>query len=325
MSEGQRPNIVVLDGYTLNPGDLSWDGLEALGDSVTIYDRTPRDEILDRASEAEVLFTNKTPLSAETIHELSDLKYIGVLATGYNVVDIDAARTRGVPVTNIPSYGTQSVAQMVFAHILNYTQRVSHHAQTVRDGRWARSQDFCYWDYPLIELEGLTMGIIGIGRIGRATAELALAFGMNVIAYNARPPENLPERIAMMTLDEVLATSDFVSLHCPLFPATHHLVNAERLRLMKPTAFLVNTSRGPLIDETALYQALKDGEIAGAALDVLEEEPPAPDNPLYQLENCFITPHISWATHSARSRLLNTAVENLRAFLDDKPINVVNP
>ena len=315
--------IVVLDGQTLNPGDLSWEGLDKLGD-LTVRERTSEPEIIEQASGAEVLFTNKTPLTRKTLAQLPGLKYIGVLATGFNVVDIVAARDLDIPVTNIPTYGTQSVAQMVFAHVLNFTQRVAHHAETVRNGKWSASDDFCYWDFPLAELHGMTMGIIGFGRIGRATANLAMAFGMKVLAFDNHNLPDIPEGITLCDLDRVFIESDIVSLHCPLTKENTHMVDVMRLAQMKRTAFLVNTSRGPLVDEAALAEALKDKAIAGAGLDVLEVEPPAEDNPLFALENCFITPHISWATRSARSRLMKTAVENLNAFLAGNPQNVVN-
>ena len=316
-------NIVVLDGYTLNPGDLSWEGLEKLGD-VTLYDRTPPDLTVERAAEAETVLTNKTVLSREIIEQLPKMKYIGVLATGYNVVDVEAARERNIPVANVPVYGTRSVAQMVFAHVLNLAQHVVHHAETVREGRWTASEDFCYWDYPMMELVDLTMGIVGLGRIGQATAQLAQAFGMKVLAYDVVAPSPVPDGMEMADLDRIFRESDVVSLHCPLTPDNEKLVNAERLALMKKTAFLVNTSRGPLIDEEALVDALNREALAGAALDVLAVEPPKADNPLMTAKNCFVTPHIAWATHSARARLMNTAVENVAAFMDGKPQNVVN-
>jgi glycerate dehydrogenase len=315
--------IVVLDGFTLNPGDLSWAALEALGDCL-IYDRTPPDEVLTRAADAEIVLTNKTLVQRQHIERLSKLRYLGVLATGYNVVDAAAARTRGIPVTNIPTYGTQSVAQMTFALLLELTQHVGHHAATVRAGRWTASQDFCYWDYPLIELDRLTMGIVGLGRIGRAVAELAGAFGLKLLAYDLVPPPQLPRGVRFVDLETVFRQSDVVSLHCPLTPETQHLVNAERLGWMKPGAFLLNTSRGPLVDEQALAHALNTGAIAGAALDVLPVEPPPAQSPLLTAKNCFITPHIAWATRAARARLMNTAVENIQAFLNGHPQNVVN-
>ena len=314
--------IVVLDGHTLNPGDLSWDRLEGLGQT-TIYDQSSPDEVHQRAKDAEVVITNKSLLPQNMISTLPKLQYIGVLATGYNVVDLDSAKQRGIPVTNIPTYGTRSVAQMVFAHVLNFTQHVAHHAETVCEGRWANCPEFCYWDHPMVELDGLTMGIVGYGRIGRATAQLATAFGMEVLAYDAYPIEDT-EPTRMVDLETLFRESDFVSLHCPLTAENEKLVNAERLGLMKPTAYLINTARGPLVDESALEVALTTGQIGGAGLDVLSVEPPAADHPLYGIENCVITPHIAWATRSARARLLNTAVDNLEAFLAGNPQNVVN-
>jgi len=315
--------IVVLDGYTLNPGDLSWEDLKALGECA-IYDRTQAEEILARSSDAEIILTNKTVLSADTIKQLKHLKYIGVLATGYNIVDVEAAFKRAIPVTNVPTYGTDSVAQMVFAHILNLTQNVAHHAQTVKDRRWSRSPDFCYWDMPLVELNGLMMGIIGFGRIGRAVAKLALAFGMKVIAYDVNESNKISGACHMASLDEVFSQTDVLSLHCPLTAETEKIVNTKSLSLMKPTAFLINTSRGPLVDEPSLAEALDKGIIAGAGLDVLDTEPPRKDNPLFEAKNCFITPHIAWATRSARQRLMDVTVENVRAFLSGRLINVVN-
>ena len=315
--------IVVLDGYTLNPGDLSWEGLEVLG-PCTVYDRTPPADIVARVGQAEVVLTNKTELSAGVIDALTHLRYIGVLATGYNVVDIETARRRGVIVTNVPAYGTQSVAQMVFAHLLNLALHVGHHTHTVRSGTWSSHPDFCYWETPLIELAGLTMGIVGFGRIGRATAEIAQAFGMGVIAYDIDAPTDLPAGCQFFELDEVFRQADVVSLHCPLTSENKGLVNEHRLTMMKKGAFLINTSRGPLIDEQALARALNDGRIAGAGLDVLTTEPPEKDSPLISAKNCFITPHISWATHAARERLLTVAVQNVVAFLAGEPQNVVN-
>ncbi len=316
-------NIVVLDGYTLNPGDLTWKDLESLG-QCTVYDRTPPEEIVSRAKNAEVVLTNKTLLFSDVIKQLPKLKYIGVLATGYNVVDVEAARNLGIPVTNVPAYSTQSVAQMVFAHLLNLTQHVGHHAETVRSERWTSNPDFCYWDTPLIELVGLTMGIIGFGRIGQATAKLAQAFGMKVIAYDVVSPSGMTEGCQFVGLEDVFQRSDVVSLHCPLTPQTKNIVNKQRLALMKKTAFLINISRGPIVDEQALAQALNNEEIAGAGLDVLSSEPPEKDNPLLKARNCFITPHIAWATRSARQRLLSVVVDNVAAFLAGKPQNVVN-
>jgi len=313
----------VLDGHTLNPGDLSWEALRALGDC-TIHDRTAPGEVVARAADAEIVLTNKTVLTREQIQSLPRLAYIGVLATGYNIVDVAAARARKIPVSNVPTYGTRSVAQMTFALLLELTQHTGHHAQTVREGRWTRSPDFCYWDFPLIELEGLTIGIVGYGRIGRAVMELALAFGMKIITTVSTRSKDVPHNVAVVDLDYLFTHSDVVSLHCPLTPETKHLVNAARIEKMKPTAFLLNTSRGPLIDEAALAEALNTSRIAGVGLDVLAIEPPAADNPLLTARNCIVTPHIAWATRSARARLLQTAIENVKAFLEGKPQNAVN-
>lgn len=321
--ENHMLKIVVLDGFTLNPGDLSWSGLEQLGDCI-IYYRTAPEDTVRRADGAEIVITNKVVLSSDTIGRLARLRYIGVTATGYNIVDVEAARKRGIPVTNVPTYGTDSVAQMVFAHLLNLTQNVAHHARTVSDGRWCASPDFCYWDTPLIELSELTMGIVGFGRIGQATAKLARAFGMKVIAYDVTMPEHTPEGCEMVTLEDVFRLADVVSLHCPLTGQTGNLVDEQRLAMMKKTAFLINTSRGPLIDEGALADALNKRRIAGAGLDVLAAEPPDERNPLLKAENCYVTPHIAWATRSARERLLNVAVENVAAYLAGEPKNVVN-
>jgi glycerate dehydrogenase len=307
--------IVVLDGHTLNPGDLSWDPLRKLG-SCEIYERSSPEEIIPRSASAEIVLTNKVPLNRTYMAAVPTLKYIGVTATGYNIVDVTAARERNIEVTNVPTYGTKSVAQMTFALLLELAQHVGHHAQTVREGRWTRSPDFCYWDYPLIELDGLSMGIIGYGRIGQAVGELAQAFGMKVIAHTRKQ--------SAADLGELFRNSDVISLHCPLTPETKHLINAERLTWMKPTAFLLNTSRGPLIDEPALAKALNDERIAGAGLDVLAVEPPLADNPLFTAKNCFITPHIAWATRAARSRLMDASIDNVRAFLAGKPKNVVS-
>lgn len=315
--------IVVLDGHTLNPGDLDWSALEALGDC-ECYPRTPAAKVIQRAQGAQIVLTNKTVLSREILDELPELRYIGVLATGYNVVDIVAAKARGVIVTNVPTYGTASVAQMVFAHLLNLTQHVAAHAQTVRQGDWTRSVDFCYWRAPLVELAGLTMGIVGFGRIGRLTAKIARAFGMKVIFNDILARAIHAEEAVPVSLDTLFRQSDVISLHCPLTRETEGLVNATRLSLMKPTAVLINTSRGALVDEEALAEALNTGRIAGAGLDVLRIEPPPHENPLLRARNCCITPHIGWATRAARQRLLEIAVSNLRAFIQGNPQNVVN-
>lgn len=319
-----RPEIVVLDGHTLNPGDLSWRELEALG-HCQVHDRTPPPQVVERAAGADLVLTNKTVLTREQIGACPRLRYIGVLATGYNIVDVDAARERQVPVTNVPTYGTRSVAQMTIALLLELTQRAGHHAQTVREGRWSRSPDFCYWDYPLIELDGLTLGIVGYGRIGQAVAEIARTLGMRVIAAaSSRRKQGSDSPLPMLELDDLFRTSDVVSLHCPLTPETRELVNERRLALMKPGAFLLNTSRGPLVKEAALAAALNEGRLAGAGLDVLAVEPPDPKNPLFSAKNCFITPHIAWATRAARARLMETAIANVKAFLAGTPQNVVN-
>lgn len=315
--------IVVLDGYTLNPGDLTWNALQALG-PCEVYDRTPPMQVAERASAAQIVLTNKTVLSRAAIEQLPELKYIGVLATGYNVVDVEAARQRDICVTNVPAYGTASVAQMVFAHLLHFTQHVSEHGQSVRDSNWSRSPDFCYWNHSLVELAGLTMGIVGLGRIGHQTAELATTFGMKVIYFDVTPHQNAPSEVTAVDLDTLLRESDVISLHCPLTQDNKGFVNRQRLEMMKPTAFLINTSRGPLIDEQALADALNRGRIAGAGLDVLCEEPPRPDNPLLHAKNCTITPHIAWATKAARQRLMDIAVSNVRAFLQGSPQNVVS-
>ena len=314
--------IVVLDGHTLNPGDLSWAGLHELG-QCQIHDRTSPDDIVRRAQEAEIVLTNKTQLSKETLAQLPKLRYIGVLATGYNVVDVKAASQQNICLTNIPAYGTVSVAQMVFAHLLNLTQHVAEHGQSVQAGDWSRSRDFCYWNFPLVELAGLTMGIIGLGRIGQTTARLALDFGMKVIYFDVEKSITPQVSARPVDLDTLFRESDVVSLHCPLTDSNYRLVNEQRLRLMKPTAFLINTSRGPLIDEKALADALNAGKIAGAGLDVLGREPPEADNPLSKAKNCYITPHIAWATKAARQRLMDIALTNIRAFMNGKPQNVV--
>ena len=314
--------IVVLDGYTLNPGDLSWAGLESLGD-VTVHDHSTPGQVLERARGAAVLLTNKTVVSAGHIARLPDLRYIGVLATGFNIVDVEAARERGVPVCNVPTYGTASVAQAAIAHLLNLTQRIGHHAAAVAADRWAECRDFSFWDHPLVELEGLRFGVVGLGRIGRRAAELARAFGMQVLAHT-RTPDPALDWVEYSGLDDLFRGSDAVSLHCPLTPETEGIVDRRRLSLMKRTAFLINTSRGPLVDEEALREALEEGRIAGAGLDVMAVEPPAAGHPLYGARNCYITPHNAWATGAARKRLLDTVVDNVRAFLDGSPQNVVN-
>ena len=314
--------IIVLDGYGLNPGDLNWDGFKALGE-LTVYDRTLPSELMQRAAGAEVLITNKTLITAENMADLPELKYIGVLATGYNVVDIDAAKARGIVVTNIPAYSTASVAQMVFAHILNITQRVGYYADENKQGRWTKNADFCYWDTQLVELQGKKMGIVGFGNIGQATARIAQAFGMEVCVYSSKPQFVLPSGIKKMDLDELFAECDVISLHCPLTPDTKEMVNAERLSKMKSNAILINTGRGPLINEQDLANALNEGRIAAAGLDVLSVEPSVEGNPLLAARNCFITPHIAWATLEARTRLMEIAVQNLKSYLNGQIMNNV--
>jgi glycerate dehydrogenase len=314
-------NLVILDGYTVNPGDLSWDAFHALG-HCAIYDRTSPGEVLSRAHDAEILLTNKTVLSADTLASLPKLRYIGVLATGYNVVDIIAAGARGVTVTNVPGYGTRSVVQHTMALILELTNRVGHHADRVAQGAWSKGPDFCFWDQPLLELDGLTLGIIGYGTIGRGVAEAGRALGMKIVAAARGNPETA-RGVTFLPIDELLQQSDVVSLHCPLTDQTRGVINARSLALMKPTAFLINTARGPLIDEAALAAALHNNQIAGAGLDVLSVEPPPANNPLLTSPRCVITPHQSWATRAARARLINAAAENLRAFLAGQPIHVI--
>lgn len=314
--------IVVLDGYCLNPGDLSWEDMASLGD-LRVYDRTSPAELLNRAEGAEVLITNKTLITGNDMEALPQLKYIGVLATGYNVVDVESAKEKGIVVTNIPAYSTNSVAQMVFAHLLNITQRVGHYACMNRQGKWSDNADFCYWDTELIELNNKCMGIIGFGNIGQATARIALSFGMKVGVFTSKAQSELPEGVKKMSLEEIFKNCDVVSLHCPLTPSTQEMVNAERLNLMKPNAILINTGRGPLINEQDLADALNEGKILAAGLDVLSTEPPLSTNPLLSARNCFITPHIAWATKEARIRLMRIAVNNLNEFMKGNIINNV--
>ncbi|MCB9068954.1 MAG: D-2-hydroxyacid dehydrogenase [Calditrichae bacterium] len=315
--------IVVIESYTLNPGDLSWDSLQSQGDC-DFYERTSAKQLVERCRDAEIVLTNKSVFTADTFSQLPKLRYLGVMATGYNVIEIDAAKKNNVIVTNVPDYGAPSVAQMVFAHVLNLTQRVAHHHDAVLSGKWEKSGDFCFWDYPLVELNGLTLGILGYGNIGKAVAKIALGFGMKVIFHTPHPPENLPENVVAVDLETLFRNSDVLSLHCPLTDETHKIVNAERLAKMKSSALLINTSRGPLIDEAALRNALNNERIAGAGLDVLDSEPPKSGHPLFGANNCIITPHIAWATRASRQRLLNTVVENVQAFLNGKPQNVIH-
>jgi glycerate dehydrogenase len=323
MADGERMKIVVLDGYALNPGDLSWDDLRRCGE-LEVHDRTREDQVLERAAGAGMLLTNKTPLSAATLRALPDLRYIGVLATGYNIVDTAAARQGGVTVTNIPTYGTSSVAQFAFALLLELCHHVGLHGEAVREGEWSRSADWSFWKTPLMELSGKTMGIVGFGRIGRQTGAIASAMGMRVIAHDAvqlNPPDY--EGFRWASLDELAAESDVVSLHCPLFAENKGMINRERLGRMKKNAFLLNTSRGPLVVDQDLADALNEGVIAGAGLDVLSAEPPLASNPLLSARNCIVTPHIAWATREARKRLLDLAVDNVRSFLAGQTQNTV--
>jgi glycerate dehydrogenase len=315
--------IVVLDGYCLNPGDLSWDALRALGE-VEVHDRTPAAEAEARSQGATVVLTNKTPLPGDVIARLPELRYIGVLATGYNVVDVAAAREHGVTVTNIPTYGTASVAQFVFALLLELCHHVGQHSDAVRAGEWSRNPDWSFWKSPLRELSGRTMGIVGFGRIGRATARIADAMGMRVLANDAMEV-NAPlyHGFSWAPVPDLLRESDVVSLHVPLFPETKHMIHAASLAQMKRSAFLINTSRGPLVNDQDLADALNAGVIAGAALDVLSVEPPAESNPLLRARNCLVTPHIAWATLEARARLMEIAITNISAFLEGKPVNVI--
>jgi len=316
--------IVILDGYTINPGDLSWDGLKALGELV-VYDRTAPEQVYERAAGAEILLINKAVLGGDMLKKLPDLKYVGVLATGYNVIDLEEATRHGIIVTNVPAYSTDSVAQMTFALILELCLHVQRHSDSVMSGRWASCPDFSYREYPLIELASKTLGIIGYGNIGRKVGQIGCRFGMNVIVAGSSA-RNRPTKknIYRVSLAELLSQSDIVTIHCPLTPETRGLINIDNLRLMKPSAFLINTSRGPVVVEQDLAFALNEGLIGGAGLDVLSVEPPSPDNPLFNARNCLITPHIAWATLEARKRLIDIAVNNIRAFINGSPINVVN-
>ena len=316
--------IVILDGYTENPGDLSWEGFEKLGD-LTVYDRTPADKIAERIEGAEAVIVNKTPLSAETIAGCPTLKYIGVLATGYNVVDVQAAKDRGIPVCNIPTYGTAAVGQFAIALLLEICHHIGEHSQSVHNGDWESCVDWCYWNYPLIELDGKTMGIIGFGRIGQTTARIAQALGMKVLAYDQYENKSLEsDTMKYTTLDDLLAKSDVISLHCPLFESTQGIINKDSIAKMKDGVIILNNSRGPLIVEQDLADALNSGKVAAAGLDVVSTEPIHGDNPLLKAKNCIITPHISWAPKESRQRLMDIAVDNLEKFLAGNPQNVVN-
>lgn len=315
--------IVILDGYTTNPDDLSWEGLEEIGE-LMVYDRTTPKETVERAKDADIVLTNKVCLRRQEIEQLPRLKYIGVLATGYNVVDLEAANEYGIVVTNVPAYSTNSVAQMVFAHLLTVTNRTEHYAILNRGGKWSSSLDFCYRDTQLTELAGKTFGIVGLGNIGQRVASIAQAFRMKVVAYTSKRAEDLPLGIEKRTMDELLKESDVVSLHCPLSPDTHYLINSMMLQIMKPSAILINTGRGPLVNDQDVADALKAHRLRAYCADVLSEEPPKPGNPLLQCENAFITPHIAWATKEARTRLMDVACENVKAFVAGKPINKVS-
>lgn len=316
--------IVVLDGYTLNPGDLTWDGLRELG-SLEVYDRTEKEDILKRIENADVIFTNKTPLSKESIDSCKNLKFIGVLATGYNVVDIDAAKDRGIPVSNIPTYGTKSVSQFAIALLLEICHHIGDHSRAVKNGEWTNNKDWCFWNYPLIELDQKTMGIIGFGRIGQQTGIIAQSLGMNVLAYDEYQNLDLEnETCKYVPLDELFSKSDVITLHCPLLPSTEGIINKDNIEKMKDGAIIINNSRGPLIVEEDLRDALNSGKLAGAACDVVATEPIKDDSPLFDAKNIIITPHISWAPKESRERLMNIAVSNLKAFFEGKPVNIVN-
>ncbi|MCD2491960.1 D-2-hydroxyacid dehydrogenase [Lacrimispora sp. NSJ-141] len=316
--------IVVLDGYTENPGDLSWSGLEALGE-LKVYDRTPEEEIVKRIGNAEIVITNKTPVSADTMEKCPSIRYIGVLATGYNVIDTDAAKAKGIVVSNIPTYGTDAVGQFAIALLLEICHHIGHHSEAVHKGRWENNKDWCFWDYPLIELAGKTMGIVGYGRIGQTTGRIAQSMGMKVLAYDAyKNPALENENCHYAELDEVLSQSDVIALHCPLFPSTEGMINKDTIAKMKDGVIILNNSRGPLIVEQDLADALVNRKVYAAGLDVVSTEPIRGDNPLLNAPNCIITPHISWAPKESRQRLMDIAVNNVKAFLDGEPVNVVN-
>lgn len=316
--------IVVLDGYTLNPGDISWEGMEAYGE-VTVYDRTAEADIVSRIGDADVVYTNKTPLTKETFDACPNIKFVGVLATGYNIVDIAAAKEKGIPVANIPTYGTAAVGQFAIALLLEICHHIGHHSNAVYEGKWEANPDWCFWDYPLIELDGKTMGIIGYGRIGQSTGKIAQALGMKVLAYDAyKNPALESETCRYAELDEVLSQSDVIALHCPLFPETEKIINKNTIAKMKDGVIILNNSRGPLIEEQDLADALNSGKVAAAGLDVVSTEPIQNDNPLLQAKNCLITPHISWAPKESRQRLMNIAVDNLKAYVEGNPQNIVN-
>lgn len=315
--------IVVMDGKGVNPGDMSWKQIQQFGELI-VYERTASEEIIDHVGDAEIVLTNKTVFDEDTIAKLKNVKYIGVLATGYNVVDLKAASKRGIVVTNIPAYSTDSVAQMTFAHILNVTNHVDHYARASRDGEWCRCPDFCYWDKPLVELAGKTIGIIGLGNIGMKVANIALNFGMNVIAYTSKEPKEIPNGINKASIDNILSDSDIISLHCPLTKQTRELINKDSIAKMKRSVIVVNTGRGPLVNEEDVANALHNGLIGAYCADVMCSEPPSADNPLFVEQNAYITPHVAWASKEARIRLMDIAEKNIHSFLSGKPINVVN-
>ena len=315
-------NIVVLDGYTANPNDLSWEPLEAFG-KLTIYDRTSADELIKRAQDADIILTNKCRLKEEELKQLPKLKYIGVLATGFNNIDIEYAHNHGIVVSNIPSYSTESVVQMTFAHIFNITNQISHYASEVRAGQWSQNPDFCYWNTPLQELAGRTLGIIGLGNIGMRVAQVAHCLGMDVFALTSKEKDQLPTGVQKTTLEGLLGVADILTLHCPLSPDTYHLINEERLAMMREGAILINTSRGALVDEQAVANALESGRLQAYGADVMSKEPPLADNPLLRQAHAHLTPHIAWATLEARQRLIKTGIENVKAFMEGQPQNVV--
>lgn len=315
--------IVVMDGKGVNPGDMSWKQIQQFGELI-VYERTASEEIIDHVGDAEIVLTNKTVFDEDTIAKLKNVKYIGVLATGYNVVDLKAASKRGIVVTNIPAYSTDSVAQMTFAHILNVTNHVDHYARASRDGEWSRCPDFCYWDKPLVELAGKTIGIIGLGNIGMKVANIALNFGMNVIAYTSKEPKEIPNGINKASIDNILSDSDIISLHCPLTKQTRELIKKDSIAKMKRSVIVVNTGRGPLVNEEDVANALHNGLIGAYCADVMCSEPPSADNPLFVEQNAYITPHVAWASKEARIRLMDIAEKNIHSFLSGKPINVVN-
>ena len=322
--EGIRMKIVVLDGYTLNPGDISWEGMEALGE-VTVYDRTKPEEVVERIGDAEVVYTNKTPITRDTLDQCGNIRFIGVLATGYNIIDIEAAKEKGIPVSNIPTYGTAAVSQFAIALLLELCHHIGEHSDAVKNGEWTSNPDWCFWKYPLVELAGKTMGIVGFGRIGQDTGKIAQALGMKVLAFDAyKRPELESETCRYADLDTLLAESDVISLHCPLFPDTEGIINKDTIAMMKTGVMIINDSRGPLIVEEDLRDALNSGKVAGAALDVVSTEPIKMDNPLLSAKNVILTPHIAWAPKESRQRLMDIAVENLQCFVDGAPQNVVN-